>query len=432
MDWVIVGLIVSLFTAAVIAWGLRAQRKDPGRKWPIIAVGLIAGLIAGLAIIQAIWMGDRYPHRRRAIDRLSVLIGGGLMMVAVHTWFQPPFGVGIEIESGYVELPKQGYAITLPRDWVVEDISDVEAPFGETLEAGVEPDLLAASEDRSQTAYIMTADDGEEVGPRFVAFGMAAGMRIEPGVSDVEYEAVETTAGEIYRIDAVLNGTRDEPRDVPAEVSVYLSTQDDIAYQLLFFYAEDPPADRWLGIVETLEYLDVDAPAGTAVPARRMPEPLLPGESDFDIDFPDHWDIEALGAHEWPRIWAPLDWRVTPLYTAHQADSNGRCMVYDFSEMAARLGASVTIEATADRFAEAYQDDPVFGDVELEMVELPAGSAAHLSAVDLPGWSYDSYYFNRGDTWIAMECRSPRDVSVVWLSFARTFDWEDRPDVVAA
>ena len=98
--------------------------------------------MAGLAIIQAIWLADRYPHRQKAIDRITVLIGGGLMMAVAYTWYGPPFGIGTEIESGYIERPQQGYAITLPLDWRVEDLTGVEVLFGETLEPGVQYSYL--------------------------------------------------------------------------------------------------------------------------------------------------------------------------------------------------------------------------------------------------------------------------------------------------
>ena len=74
MNWVVAGVIMAAITAAVTWFGLRAQRAKPSRRWPVIAVGLLTGLVAGLAIIQAIWLGDRYPHRRRLIDATSTVV----------------------------------------------------------------------------------------------------------------------------------------------------------------------------------------------------------------------------------------------------------------------------------------------------------------------------------------------------------------------
>ena len=46
------------------------------------------------------------------------------------------YGIGTQIESGTIARPQQGYTITLPDDWRVEDISGVEGLFGEVVEPG--------------------------------------------------------------------------------------------------------------------------------------------------------------------------------------------------------------------------------------------------------------------------------------------------------
>ena len=106
---------MALITAAITWWGLRAQRAKPERRWPIVAVGLLTGLVAGLAIIQAIWLGDRYPSRRRLIDVVTVVVASGLMLGVAYSLYGPPFGIGTQIESGTIARPQQGYTITLPQ-----------------------------------------------------------------------------------------------------------------------------------------------------------------------------------------------------------------------------------------------------------------------------------------------------------------------------
>jgi hypothetical protein len=35
--WLFVGIFGAILTAGIIAWGLDAQRKKPGRRWLIVA-----------------------------------------------------------------------------------------------------------------------------------------------------------------------------------------------------------------------------------------------------------------------------------------------------------------------------------------------------------------------------------------------------------
>ncbi len=69
-EWVFVAAFGSVTTAAMISGGLDIQRRYPERRTPVIVVGLIAGVIAGLAMLQAIWAESRWPERRASSDRL--------------------------------------------------------------------------------------------------------------------------------------------------------------------------------------------------------------------------------------------------------------------------------------------------------------------------------------------------------------------------
>lgn len=254
VDWVVVGIISAFITVAITAGGLRAQRARPERKWPIVAVGLLAGLVAGLAIIQAIWLGDRYPARRKLIDGLTVLVAGGIAVAAAYYVYGPPFGVGTQIESGRIARPDQGYAITLPRDWRVEDVSEATELFGETVEFGIEPELLALSDGGDSVLMLAIVDMGERVRRGAFAFSSTSELRADPLLEDVNWEGVELAGYAASRIDATVLGFDDEPAGAPMQMSVYIATEDERVYQLLYFYGATAPVDRWLSIAETLEY----------------------------------------------------------------------------------------------------------------------------------------------------------------------------------
>lgn len=254
MDWVVAGVVMAGITAAVTWFGLRAQRARPERRWPIIAVGLLAGLVAGLAIIQAIWLGDRYPHRRRLVDAVTVLVASGLMVVVAYSLYGPPFGIGTHIESGTITRPEQGYTITLPDDWRVEDISGVTELFGEVLDPGFEPELLAVDDEGTTILMLATHDLGEVVPPGIVAFGALSDFRADPDTQDATWQMVELDGRDASRIDLRLLGADGEGFAEPMEVTLYLATEDQQVYRLLYFYGSDAPDDRWLSIAETLEH----------------------------------------------------------------------------------------------------------------------------------------------------------------------------------
>lgn len=254
MDWVVVGLVMALITAGVTWWGIRAQRAKPERRWPIIAVGLLAGLVAGLAIIQAMWLGDRYPARRRLIDVMTVLVASGLMMGVAYSLYGPPFGIGVQIESGTIARPEQGYTITLPDDWRVEDVSGVDDLAGEVIEPGFEPELLAVDEEGESFLMLVTLDLGEVVPPGVVAFGTLGEFKADPLMEDPTWQVVQLDGREASRIDLRMLGTDGEVWPEPMDMTLYLATEDQQVYRVLYFYGATAPADRWYSIAETLEH----------------------------------------------------------------------------------------------------------------------------------------------------------------------------------
>lgn len=254
MDWLVAGLIMAGITAAITWFGLRAQRARPERRWPIVAVGLLAGLVAGLAIIQAVWLSDRYPHRRRLIDVSSVLVASGLMLAVAYSLYGPPFGIGTQIESGTIARPEHGYSITLPADWRVEDVSGVEQLFGEVAEPGYEPELLAVDADGSSFLMLVTLDLGEVVPPGMVAMGTMSEIKADPRMEDAAWQMVELDGREASRIDLRLLATEDEGLAEPMDMTLYLATADQQVYLVLYFYGTRAPADRWQSIAQTLEH----------------------------------------------------------------------------------------------------------------------------------------------------------------------------------
>ncbi len=254
MGWLAPGLFLAGVTVVVTAVGLRAQRRRPDRKWPIVAAGLIAGLVAGLAILGAVFLGDRHPRHRLLIDRLSVVVAGLVVLVGAYSYYGPPFGEGRQIETGTIERPEHGYRITIPAGWRVEDVSGADSLFGEATEAGFEPELLALDADGRASLMLATVDMGESMSPGVVAFSTTGYLKADPLIEDVSWTPVELGQHSASRIDATTFGSEGERFAEPQELSIYIVSDDERYYQTLYFSGVEAPADRWIHIAETLEY----------------------------------------------------------------------------------------------------------------------------------------------------------------------------------
>jgi hypothetical protein len=88
-EWLVVGLYGATITAAMIAWGLAVQRRHPERRGLIVVVGLVAGLVAGLAMLQAIWTEGRWSHRPKLTDAIAITGAAAIVLLASYGAYGP-------------------------------------------------------------------------------------------------------------------------------------------------------------------------------------------------------------------------------------------------------------------------------------------------------------------------------------------------------
>jgi hypothetical protein len=261
-DWLLVAIPAAVVTVLLIAWGIARQRSLPTRRWPVVTVGLAAGLVAGLAILQASWAESRWPHRRGLTDAVAASAGAVLVVVGIWAAFEPPFGLGPMVESGRIERPASGYALTLPDPWRIEDVSDRHELFGETAPDGTAVDLMAVCGESEAIALVMAVEDDMQLDPGATAAFFRLGFSLDPEYSEVESVVLSLPAGETARLDVVY-------RDAMA-MSVYVFAMGERGYRVVQFAADEPPEDRWLSVAETFERLtvDEDASAGSTTTVR--------------------------------------------------------------------------------------------------------------------------------------------------------------------
>jgi hypothetical protein len=124
-EWAFAAVFASVFTGAMIVGGLAVQRRYPERRTPVVVVGLVAGIIAGLAMLQAMWSASMWPGRRRSSDMLAIGVSVAVIVAATY------FAAG--------ESLRQGPA------WVVEPAGGIQPGQDEVqLASEILEDRLAA------------------------------------------------------------------------------------------------------------------------------------------------------------------------------------------------------------------------------------------------------------------------------------------------
>jgi hypothetical protein len=160
-----------------------------------------------------------------------------------------------------IELPEQGIAVTFPAGWIIarttylsgEDPSLVslltaEAPSGVVLD-----DWVSCSVDDTTALMPPTVDSMAEL-LEFIWWNREV-IEAETGLAAVSTQLMELPAGEVGCVDL-----RDA--SMAAEMRDYTFT-DGEAWFSVTCISNDPPADRWLSIAETFEFLPPDASTGT-------------------------------------------------------------------------------------------------------------------------------------------------------------------------
>jgi hypothetical protein len=210
------------------------------------------------------------PRRRCDLRRLlavvvvmTSLIGMvGSPAVVAQSPSPGPVGLG-----GRVAVPEAGFALTFPEDWVWvrHPVPDVDAAVGwlagvaGSADADRYRDLLAMASEAApvigtlgfgrDTCFVQEWEWDLSLGD--LAAMMQAWYQGEDAYTAVTSTAVMTRAGEAIRIDY-----RYSSQDASTDQAQYLYTQGQAGLvHVLNCAADDPPADRWLSIAETFEFL---------------------------------------------------------------------------------------------------------------------------------------------------------------------------------
>jgi hypothetical protein len=210
------------------------------------------------------WWGPRTdptPFRRNVRLAGEGALGGGIAgLLMAFLWLtvgedlsQDDSPGGTVIESGRIERPEDGFAITFPDTWTVESFTpeQLDAAFaGTMLEgrallslAGVDADTGEGCGLLDATVFVREVPDWTSV--HDAASEGARNLLSMPEWVETSGTVVSLPVGQVARIDAVGDG---------AYQTQYLFTDGD-RWLFLNCSAAERRDDGWLSIAETFEFL---------------------------------------------------------------------------------------------------------------------------------------------------------------------------------
>jgi hypothetical protein len=230
---------------------------------------------------------------------------------------------------------------------------------------------------------------------------------------------------------------------IPAEEDLYTvqCTTDD---------PDGRPADDWLSIAETFEFLpdeegalpsgdpverptddaeaSVDGPPGghfgPDIGQGRLERPA----DGFAITFPSDWDIEVVSeaGNEWIDQHAANPQGaavITELVWAGDESLNEQCFVSDASRYAASPPAWTSLEQAVEDEAASMARWPRVVEHASDYLDLPAGRAGLIEVRYQEGSVGQMYIFRSGERWLTLHCEAYVRPTDDWLAIAETFEF---------
>lgn len=262
----IFGGILGIVILANSVGGLRDSEVEPLRI-AALAGTWVAALLVALGAGRII---RSHPHRSRLVIPLAALLSAGVTLMGSAVYFGPLFGsepAGVEgrpLPAGRIDVGEPGIAITFPDAWTVyaptegwERAWGPSSPSWRTLVYGRPPGGTGGEMCRLVDA---SADRGDANPALFRASLLMANDRQaaeDPDIVEHHASAIRSPFGPVNRSDFTWEG---------GWQASYYNFVDDARWIYLDCQSKVPPEDRWLSIVESIEFLPDKGRSGGLAP----------------------------------------------------------------------------------------------------------------------------------------------------------------------
>ena len=247
-------------TGMFMGFGFWLEQRHPRTHVPILFVGFLWGILIGGLMWLAFRVSSDRPEHRVAVSAITVVIGAGYVFGAVSSAVGPSLHLGADLGSGRIERPEAGFAVTFPDVWVVSEATPEtdEFMFGDleqqqqanqtTVVLAELPSLLS----RDKVCMVVDFTPLAELPPRWKSVDDATAA-FWAGISEAsDSEGVRSS---YHVLDAGRTGHVSGDYADGGTFDMYFFTDLEAWFYLECQSAEPPPADRWLSIAESFEFL---------------------------------------------------------------------------------------------------------------------------------------------------------------------------------
>jgi hypothetical protein len=299
-----------------------------------------------------------------------------------------------------IEIPGSGFTVELPVEWRVWPAEGVAHPMGITA-------TDVATRQHCSFSLMEGGASAERAAHQTVEL-----VEAQPQQEIVERSFLDLPAANAVRVAYRLKDAPDDPRFVLNEY--YLTVPDGVVSA--YCSGDEPPADRWLSVIETI------APLAAAPPLAAPFDPRVEvAAHGFAVDFPSEWLVRS-----WPGLGPILGGTVVlrGVTLAHEDGSGGHeCLLEDDTALLGLVDVASLADwrdalGSAAAAPERRTSEPV-----VTQVVLPSGPTVRADWERWSGMPATAWIFADGDRHAALLCRSDRPPDDRWRSIAESFEF---------
>lgn len=318
-----------------------------------------------------------------------------IVTTSVATTAQPASDEDVVMRTS--EIPGVGVAITLPVEWRIWSFTDDKAHG-----------IYASDVSGRRTCVFRLLSEASSA----AAMAEETVEAVSRHKTEVQQATHDVPVGTAVRVSYRYESLPDEPRFVQHEYHL------DVPRGVVSVYCagDEPPADRWLSIVESITPLPAELPTSAPFDPRvEVPEHGLA------VDFPAEWLVRS-----WPGPGPVLGGSVVlRAVTLAQEDGPGghECLIEDDTALPSLPDVASLDEWLDTLVSTAGAQERTTSEPVVTQVDLPSGPTVGADWERWSGMPATAWILADGDRRAALFCRSDEPPEDRWLSVAESFEF---------